>query len=887
MPTNGRSEPAVSPPNAQPLLPSSNRTIYVGDARSGTLWRPTEWKKVMAGYIRNGTILRLCNAAQPDRPRILKGQPTHKSSSTTSQQRTVAFACTCYSREMATLPPVDPIDSTNTHPIAPLAVFYSFVLCAIDQRGHIYAIDFVANKFWIIARTGVAASAVCFNSVRRREIVVAMADRTIHCYNIDNCQLIAKLPVVHQAAVHCIAVHPTRPLAISTSCTESVLWDTENWERKRILVGSTSGMQQACFSQDGLSIVAAFEDGSIFFWMVDSFTLQWKITLDQMADVVPDAEAGTKKLLSSQRFLYFAISTSGEFFAYSGISSTVYIWNIFERRLMHEILIPAFRETLILQIAFVGTSNIIALLSDTGVLIFINASEAKFVGHLQGRHVFHSFSLSPDGSILSCILMDAKHTISTVRLDDILYPKLSQLDNRTDTMTDMSDDFTKKLEITKPMRNPVTVEQPMTFYQLVESKEESCMLNRRKLSRFLTHYGEYASQYRTLIWRFLLKLPENRAGYEALLDQNVHPNFRDFRKLFPLKSDRQAKAMERVLSCLAFWSPIFANLDYLPAMVFPFVTLFSNDLFSGFEVVMTVINMIEEMISYHDPELLAHFIKCNVTSQVYAWTMMQSLFSEVFSRPDWLKLWDHLLTQPPSFMYHFVIAYITTFRVSLLDITELADFKFFFQRRNAANFTRIILKAYHFRDTTPNSVAPSTVYRQLSEPDEGEIRSDEAEYLRKRRMADELARLTDDLKRDKKAWDSADWKMDQMVEKWWEQMMGEEDMRMESKAKLDTLEKEKRATAMRQISEARRAFVDQQISTTEQHIANISRAIGHTSRAKSHQHEQKDLEVAFGDIENEWLKRRDEMVHMRGKISALQHERVQRLARHAEDSVAQ
>ncbi|KAH6584963.1 hypothetical protein BASA61_007141 [Batrachochytrium salamandrivorans] len=197
--------------------------------------------------------------------------------------------------------------------------------------------------------------------------------------------------------------------------------------------------------------------------------------------------------------------------------------------------------------------------------------------------------------------MDAKHTISTVRLDDILYPKLSQLDNRTDTMTDMSDDFTKNTYMAVPF-----------------------------------------------------EITRNRAGYEALLDQNVHPNFRDFRKLFPLKSDRQAKAMERVLSCLAFWSPIFANLDYLPAMVFPFVTLFSNDLFSGFEV--------------------------------YAWTMMQSLFSEVFSRPDWLKLWDHLLTQPPSFMYHFVIAYITTFRVSLLDITELADFKFFFQRQFIVNY---------------------------------------------------------------------------------------------------------------------------------------------------------------------------------------------------------
>ncbi|KAH6584962.1 hypothetical protein BASA61_007140 [Batrachochytrium salamandrivorans] len=217
-----------------------------------------------------------------------------------------------------------------------------------------------------------AASAVCFNSVRRREIVVAMADRTIHCYNIDNCQLIANYLLCPGCST-LLAVHPTRPLAISTSGTESVLWDTENWERKRILVGSTSGMQQACFSQDGLSIVAAFEDGSIFFGWSIRYVGNGKLPWIKWQMLFPDAEAGTKKLLSSQR------------------SSTVDIWNIFERRLMHEILIPAFRETLILQIAFVGTSNIIALLSDTGVLIFINASEAKFVGHLQGRHVFHSF----------------------------------------------------------------------------------------------------------------------------------------------------------------------------------------------------------------------------------------------------------------------------------------------------------------------------------------------------------------------------------------------------------------------------------------------------------------------------------------------------------------
>lgn len=47
--------------------------------------------------------------------------------------------------------------------------------------------------------------------------------------------------------------------------------------------------------------------------------------------------------------------------------------------------------------------------------------------------------------------------------------------------------------------------------------------------------------------------------------------------------------MERILSCLAYWSPIFEDLDYLPSLVFPFVKVFWNDLFSCLEVVMTVL----------------------------------------------------------------------------------------------------------------------------------------------------------------------------------------------------------------------------------------------------------------------------------------------------------
>lgn len=42
-------------------------------------------------------------------------------------------------------------------------------------------------------------------------------------------------------------------------------------------------------------------------------------------------------------------------------------------------------------------------------------------------------------------------------------------------------------------------------------------INRPKLERYLTNFGEYPVKYRLLVWRFLLQLPENRTAYNALV----------------------------------------------------------------------------------------------------------------------------------------------------------------------------------------------------------------------------------------------------------------------------------------------------------------------------------------------------------------------------------
>jgi hypothetical protein len=53
---------------------------------------------------------------------------------------------------------------------------------------------------------------------------------------------------MHRSAPNMISVHPSKHLAISCSAVEAVLWDTDHWERKRVLEGQDNiGVQQVFF----------------------------------------------------------------------------------------------------------------------------------------------------------------------------------------------------------------------------------------------------------------------------------------------------------------------------------------------------------------------------------------------------------------------------------------------------------------------------------------------------------------------------------------------------------------------------------------------------------------------------------------------------------------
>ena len=88
-------------------------------------------------------------------------------------------------------------------------------------------------------------------------------------------------------------------------------------------------------------------------------------------------------------------------------------------------------------------------------------------------------------------------------------------------------------------------------------------LDRSELRQVLVGFGEFPARYRLLIWRHLLKIPENESSFAALVERGRHPSCDDLGERYPLKSSRLFRALERTLSCVAQWNSLFGELDYI------------------------------------------------------------------------------------------------------------------------------------------------------------------------------------------------------------------------------------------------------------------------------------------------------------------------------------
>ncbi|XP_048579144.1 TBC1 domain family member 31-like [Nematostella vectensis] len=187
---------------------------------------------------------------------------------------------------------------------------------------------------------------------------------------------------------------------------------------------------------------------------------------------------------------------------------------------------------------------------------------------------------------------------------------------------------------------------------------------------------------------------------------------------------------------------------------------------------VNVLGMVENTLSHHDKTLMNHFIKHKVTTQLYAWPLLQSLLSEVLTKEEWLRVWDNAFSCHPSYLLMVVVAYIMASRKALLQCTEKQDFEYFFHNRNAVDVGMVVREAYRLQDTTPADIHPKRMLDAFVPLTKGQypvfnkypkfvvdyqvqererIRQEELEYLRQRQLARELKAQGDQRKLEEEA----------------------------------------------------------------------------------------------------------------------------------------
>ncbi|CAI2387067.1 unnamed protein product [Moneuplotes crassus] len=253
---------------------------------------------------------------------------------------------------------------------------------------------------------------------------------------------------------------------------------------------------------------------------------------------------------------------------------------------------------------------------------------------------------------------------------------------------------------------------PRTNRKSVSIQIDGGKMSISKLKPILRKYSEYPEKYRKSIWQSILQCPENKLLGDSLC-QKINPAFEDLRQTYKISSDRIYNKLVKTLSGLANWCPLFAEVAYLPDLVFPFVQTIKHDDNALFEIVLTFLahfcqlwfekypsdpihllkTSVEVIIAKESMTLINHFVSHGFGVAEYAWPLLKNAFSVVLSKDDWLSLFDNVFTyqDKPELLFYFTAAYLLYFKNTLTKITTVEQMLSFTQKQNSIQ-TKIVMK---------------------------------------------------------------------------------------------------------------------------------------------------------------------------------------------------
>ncbi|KAM5136867.1 TBC1 domain family member 31 isoform 4-T4 [Callospermophilus lateralis] len=289
---------------------------------------------------------------------------------------------------------------------------------------------------------------------------------------------------------------------------------------------------------------------------------------------------------------------------------------------------------------------------------------------------------------------------------------------------------------------------------------------------------------------------------------------------------------------------------------------------------INILSIIENILAFHDKELLQHFIAHDITSQLYAWPLLETVFSEVLTREEWLKLFDNVFSNHPSFLLMTVVAYNICSRAPLLSCTLKDDFEYFFHHRNNLDINVVIREVYHLMETTPAHIHPDNVLDVFVALTKGQypifnqypkfivdyqtqererIRKDELDYLRERQAVEDMHAEVDQQRIKDEAWYQKQELLRKAEETRREMLLQEEEKMMQQRQRLAAVKRELKIKELYLQDAARRRFLKLQQDQREMELQRLDDEIERKVQMRDQEiaTTTKDLEMRQLELESQ------------------------------------
>jgi hypothetical protein len=277
----------------------------------------------------------------------------------------------------------------------------------------------------------------------------------------------------------------------------------------------------------------------------------------------------------------------------------------------------------------------------------------------------------------------------------------------------------------------------MPLFELAALSPSERRINTAKLEAFVRENGEFPTRYRPIIWRFLLRLPENTDAFADLVRRGTHDSMENLHNQYPVRSRRVFERLNGVCNQMVHWSDIFSQTAYLPHLAFPFVLVYGQDELATLETVITIfmywgyswhatfphppahiIDSFDAILHKADAKLHSHFRQVGVVPGVICWGMLSTLFTEFLSREDWLKLMDYLFAnfQKAEVALLAPIALMRLTRASVLVAGHENHIVRYYRSRQGVRISEVVKIIEEMITTVPQKLFSSVLIGELPVP---------------------------------------------------------------------------------------------------------------------------------------------------------------------------